>query len=222
MQKYVLITAGGTGKRMGHQEPKQFHLLNGKPLILHSIDTFLKYDPGIHFVIVLPEFLQPRWDQLSHEHGVHIRYKLAPGGPARFHSVKSGLKHIPDNALVAVHDAARPLVTLDVIARVFNIAEKFGNAIPVTETADSVRLIDHSNSTPVPRERIRLVQTPQCFRSELLKKAYDKSYNESFTDDATVLEAEGSRLYLVEGHRNNIKITTPTDLIVAKAIIDAK
>ncbi len=207
---------------MGANRPKQFLLLNDKPLILHSIDTFLRYDPSIHFVIALPESLQPEWDQICREYGVHIRYKLAFGGPARFHSVKSGLKHIPDNALVAVHDAARPLVTLDVIARVFNIAEKFGNAIPVTETADSVRLTDHSNNSPLPRERIRLVQTPQCFRSELLKKAYDKNYTESFTDDATVLEADGSRLYLAEGHRNNIKITTPTDLIVAKAIIDAK
>lgn len=202
--------------------PKQFLLLNGKPLILHSIDTFLKYDPNIQFVIVLPESLQPLWEHICREYGVHIRHKLAFGGPARFHSVKSGLTHIPDHALVAIHDAARPLVTLDVIARVFNIAEKFGNAIPVTETADSVRITDHSTSSPLPRERIKLVQTPQCFRSELLKKAYGKNYTESFTDDATVLEAQGSRLYLTEGHRNNIKVTTPTDLVVAKAIIDAK
>ncbi len=202
--------------------PKQFLLLNGKPLILHSIDTFLKYDPNIQFVIVLPESLQPLWEHICREYAIHIRYKLAFGGPSRFHSVKSGLKHIPDDALVAVHDAARPLVTLDVIARTFNIAEKFGNAIPVTETADSVRITDHSTSSPLPRERIKMVQTPQCFRSELLKKAYDKNYTESFTDDATVLEAEGSRLYLTEGHRNNIKVTTPTDLIVAKAIIDAR
>lgn len=222
MQKYVLITAGGAGKRMGTDRPKQFLLLNGKPLILHSIDTFLRYDPNIQFVIVLPGALQPRWDQICREYGVHIRHKLVFGGPERFHSVKSGLTHIPDRALVAVHDAARPLVTLDIIARVFNIAEKFGNAIPVAETADSVRITDHSNSSPLPRERIKLVQTPQCFRSELLKKAYDKNYTESFTDDATVLEAEGERLYLVEGHTNNIKVTTPTDLIVAKAIINSK
>ncbi len=203
-------------------EAKQFILLAGKPLIIHSVETFLRYDPNIQFVIVLPEPLQPQWDEICQRYGVHVRYKLAFGGPTRFHSVKNGLKSIPDNALVAIHDAARPLVTLDVIARGYNIAEKFGNAIPVSETFDSVRIIDHSTSSPIPRDRIKLVQTPQCFRSELIKKAYDKNFNESFTDDATVLEADGARLYLVEGSRQNIKITTTEDLLVAKALISKK
>ena len=219
MQKHVLIAAGGIGKRMEGERPKQFVLLAGKPLILHAVDTFLKYDPNIRFVIVLPEQLQQQWEEICHKNSIHIRQTLAFGGPTRFHSVKSGLTHIPDNTLVAVHDAARPLVSLDIIARVYNIAEKFGNAVPVSEIFDSVRITDHSKSSPLPRERLKLVQTPQCFRSDLLKKAYNKNYTESFTDDATVLEADGARLYLVEGHTSNIKITTPTDLAIAKALI---
>lgn len=219
MQKYVLITAGGTGTRMEAGRPKQFLLLAGKPLILHSVDTFLKYDSSIQFVIVLPESLHQQWEETCHEHGIHIRHKIVFGGPERFHSVKNGLQHVPDNTLVAVHDAARPLVSLDIIARVYHIAEKFGNAIPVADVSDTVRITDHSSSSPLPREHIKLVQTPQCFRSELLKKAYNKNYTESFTDDATVLEADGARLYLTEGHSTNIKITTPTDLLIAKALI---
>jgi 2-C-methyl-D-erythritol 4-phosphate cytidylyltransferase len=222
MQKYVLITAGGTGTRMKAGRPKQFLLLAGKPLILHSVDTFLKYDSNIQFVIVLPELLHHQWEKVCHEYGMHIRYQMVFGGPERFHSVKNGLQYIPDNTLVAVHDAARPLVSLDIIARTYHIAEKFGNAIPVADITDTVRITDHSASSPLPRERIKLVQTPQCFRSELLKKAYNKNYTESFTDDATVLEADGARLYLTEGHSTNIKITTPTDLLIAKALIRSK
>jgi 2-C-methyl-D-erythritol 4-phosphate cytidylyltransferase len=222
MEKYVLIAAGGTGQRMDTGKPKQFLLLAGKPLILHSVDTFLKYDPTIRFVIVLPESLRKQWEEICHTYGVHIRHKLAFGGPERFHSVKNGLQHVPDNALVAVHDAARPLVSLEIIARGYQIAEKFGNAIPVAEITDSVRITDHSMSSPLPREQVKLVQTPQCFRSELLKKAYNKNYTESFSDDAAVLEADGARLYLTEGHRSNVKITTRDDLLIANALIRSK
>lgn len=219
MQKFALIAAGGKGTRMGSAQPKQFMMLSGKPLLVHVFETFQKYDPNIGFVLVLPENLHAEWDVLCRTHGIYARHEVATSGPNRFHSVKNGLKLIPNNTLVAIHDSARPLVSLNLIARVFNIAEKFGNAIPVVEAFDSVRLTDHAMSSPLPRERIRLVQTPQCFRSNTIKNAYNVNYSESFTDDASVLEAAGERLFLAEGCRENIKITTKTELAMAEGLL---
>ncbi len=218
MHKYVLIAAGGKGTRMGSAQAKQFMLLAGKPLLVHAFETFQKYDPNIGFVLVLPEKMHAEWTGLCREHGIYATHEIATGGPNRFHSVKNGLKHIPNDALVAIHDGARPLVSLNLIARVFNIAEKFGNAIPVVETFDSVRLTDHAMSSPLPRERVRLVQTPQCFKSNTIKDAYNHNYKESFTDDASVLETTGERLFLVDGCRKNIKITTKTELAMAEGL----
>ncbi len=219
MQKYVLIAAGGNGVRMDSKTPKQFLDLSAKPLVLHSIDTFLKYDQNIRIVLILPEELHQPWNKLCQQRGIHIQHILSFGGPTRFHSVQNGLRHVEDNSIVAVHDAGRPLVSLELISRVYNMAEKFGSAIPVTDVFDSVRHIQNAMSKPLDRKHIRLVQTPQCFNASLLKKAYNQSYRESFTDDATVYETLGERLYLVEGNRENIKITMPIDLITAEALL---
>ena len=136
-----------------------------------------------------------------------------------FHTVKNGVRFIPDDSLVAIHDAARPLVSLNTISRVFHFADKFGNAIPAIKPIDSVRLVEGPGSKPLDRGKLRMIQTPQCFQGALIKKAYNKNYHESFTDDSTVLEADGVRLFLVDGNPENIKITTPSDLIVAEALM---
>lgn len=215
----MLIAAGGKGRRMASSLPKQFMMLAGRPVLMHVFDAFIKYDPNIRVVLALPEAMHSQWADLCGQFHLFAQHEVVAGGPTRFHSVKNALKQVPEGVLVAVHDGARPLVPLELIARVFTIAERFGNAIPVAEVSDSVRVVDHAMSSPVDRSRVRLVQTPQCFRSSLLKKAYHQSYRESFTDDASVLESQGERLYLVDGRPENIKITTPLDAKIAEALI---
>jgi len=222
MGKHVLIAAGGLGTRMASSQPKQFADICKRPVLLHVLDAFLKYAADIRLVVVLPEKLHREWQSICQKHRFHVQHQLAIGGPTRFHSVKNGLKHIPDNALVAIHDAARPLISLDLISRVFYFAGKFGNAIPAIEVNESLRITDHAMSSPLPRQRIRIIQTPQCFKSSMIKNAYNKNYQESFTDDASVLETEGERLFLTEGDRENIKITHPADLLVAEALFAAR
>ncbi len=222
MEKHVLIAAGGRGTRMQSAQPKQFIELYGKPVLLYVLDAFFKYDPNIHCTVILPDTLHNRWKDICLEHDCQIRHHLVEGGPTRFHSVKNGLKNIPDNTIVAVHDAVRPLVSQQLIARLFDFAQKFGNAIPVIESADTVRKVDHAMSTTIPRKQVRLVQTPQCFHASPLKRAYTSNYKNSFTDDACVLEAYGERLYLVDGEKQNIKITTLTDLLVAECLLKSR
>ncbi len=219
MKKYVLIAAGGDGKRMGSAVPKQFIEIAGKPVLMHVFHAFLSYAPDIQFILALPESYIEDWKKLCRKHHFEIHHQQVTGGPTRFHTVKNGLRFVPDDSLVAIHDAARPLVSLNTISRVFHFAEKFGNAIPVLKSIDSVRLIEGPGNRPLDREKIRMVQTPQCFLGVLIKKAYHKNYHESFTDDATVLETDGARLFLVDGNAENIKITTPADLIVAEMLI---
>lgn len=219
MKKIVLIAAGGAGKRMGSPLPKQFLEIAGKPILLHVFQTFLSYAPDMQFVLVLPESYHKDWIDLCQKHHFENHHHLVSSGPTRFHSVKNGLRHIPNDALVAIHDGVRPLVSLNTISQVFHFAEKFGSAIPVIKPVESVRTIEGPLSKPLDRENIRLVQTPQCFYGELVKKAYNKNYHESFTDDATVVENEGGRLFFIDGNSENIKITTPADLIIAEALL---
>ncbi len=218
MERHLLIAAGGKGERMQSSQQKQFMELGGKPLLLHALNAFFQYDPNIHFTVILPGIHHNIWKDICQEYNCQIRHQLIEGGPTRFHSVKNGLKSVPNNAVVAIHDAARPLVSQNLIDRLFNFAQKFGNAIPVTEVCDSLRMVDHAMNRSLPRQQVRLVQTPQCFLSSSIKKAYNTSYKNTFTDDASVLEANGERLYLVDGERENIKITTSTDLVVAESI----
>ncbi len=222
MKKYALITAGGAGTRMKNSLPKQFLEVAGKPLLMHTFQTFLRYAPNIEFVLVLPEAYFEFWQSLCQKHRFPHRHQMAVCGPTRFHSVKNGLKQVPDDALVAIHDGVRPLVSLETIGRGFHYAEKFGNAIPVIPVSESVRITENALSETLPREKLRLVQTPQCFQARLIKKAYNKNYTESFTDDASVFETDGHRIFLVDGNPENIKITTPSDLRMAEALLSPR
>lgn len=215
----MLITAGGSGTRMQSGLPKQFLEIAGLPVLMHTFRAFTEADPGFEFVLVLPETHWDYWKELCEKHGFGQPHQLASSGPTRFHSVKSGLRFIPDDTLVAIHDGVRPLVSAKVIEQVFYYAAKFGNAVPAVPVNDSLRLVDHALSKPLQREQVRRVQTPQCFRTSLIKKAYNRNYDEAFTDDASLLEADGHRIYLVEGNPENIKITTPADLKMAEALL---
>lgn len=221
MEKHVLVAAGGKGTRIQSTMPKQFIELDGKPLLLHVLDAFFHYDPNIHCTVVLSGMHHSRWKDICLKHNCQIKHQLVDGGPTRYHSVKNGLKHIPNDSLVAVHDAARPLISEKLIRRLYDFAQKFGNAIPVIESSDSLRMVDHAMSSPLSRQQVRLVQTPQCFNASLIKRAYNTGYKESFTDDASVLEEMGERLHLVDGEKENIKITTMTDLFAATGILKA-
>lgn len=220
MRRYVLITAGGTGQRMLHQTPKQFLELGGKPILVHTFAVFYKFDPHLQFVLVLPDKLIQYWQDWAKSNNFNVPHIVAAGGPTRFHSVKSGLKMVPDDSVVAVHDGVRPLVAEDTIRRVFDCATRFGNAIPVIESKDSLRRIEFGINKPLERSTVRLVQTPQAFHAHLLKNAYNCNYQENFTDDASVLEAAGHRINLVDGNSENIKITTPEDLLIAETLLN--
>jgi len=219
MEKYLILSAGGVGKRMGSDIPKQFLEIAGKPVIMHSILKFLDYDPGINIILVLPESERERWDSLCLDYKFEYRHTIVVGGDERFYSVKNGLKKITSDSLVAIHDAVRPFVSLDTIRRCFSEAEEKGNAIPVVAPSESIRELapDYGNRI-LNRDNIRLIQTPQVFRSDLLMKAYDCAYSPHFTDDASVVESTGEKINLVEGNPENIKITTPVDLEIANAL----
>ncbi|MFP4691243.1 MAG: 2-C-methyl-D-erythritol 4-phosphate cytidylyltransferase [Bacteroidales bacterium] len=219
MEKYVVITAGGKGERMQSSVPKQLMEIAGKPILLHVFDRFLAYSDNLHFVLVLPKAHLGTWKSICHRYHLTTPHTVTENGPTRFHSVKNGLRHVPLNVLVAIHDGARPLVSVETISTAFFFAEKMGNAVPVTTITESVRIKDKALSTPLPRDRVKVVQTPQVFHSAQIKKAYELSYQESFTDDATVLEASGESIYLTEGNAENIKVTSPPDRLIAEALL---
>lgn len=222
MKKYIIIVAGGSGTRMNSSVPKQFMELNGKPVLMHTIEKFHQTFPDIHIVVVLANQLMDEWKQLCLKHNFKTNHQLVDGGETRFHSVKNGLHIVPENCIVGIHDAARPLVNTDTIIRTFIAAEKLGNAIPFTPIEESIREKNNSDNKAVDRNQFVIIQTPQCFQSTFLKKAFLQPYNDSFTDDASVLEASGGKINLVEGNKENIKITTPQDLIVAQALMERR
>jgi len=219
MEKYALITAGGSGSRMKTDIPKQFLLLNKKPVLMHTINIFLKYSAQINIILVLPASEISHWEDICQKYRFKVLHKVVEGGPTRFQSVKNGLKYVPDEALVAIHDGVRPLVSLDTIGRCFSFAERFGNAVPVMPVTDSVRMVDGSFSKHISRESLRLVQTPQTFHASLIKKAYQQNFQDFFTDDASVLESTHQRIYLVDGNQENLKLTNPFDMLLAKAFM---
>lgn len=229
MRKYILIVAGGKGLRMGGELPKQFIPLEGKPVLMHTLETFHRWDPSAEIVLVLPEDHQPYWQMLCREIGCKVPHRIANGGETRFHSVRNGLQFLSDEignasegnekTLIAVHDGVRPFVTSEVISACFEEADKSGAAIPVLPMIDSLRKIDGKGSHPVDRNLYVTVQTPQVFRADILLKAYEQEYTSAFTDDASVVEAMGKPIATVPGNRENIKLTTPFDLLVAKAIL---
>lgn len=213
----VIIVAGGKGLRVGGELPKQFHLIAGEPMLMHTIRAFNRYSESVRIVVVLPLVSQPYWAQLCEEYQFKVPHIVVDGGETRFHSVKNGLDLISDEETVAVHDGARPFVTCQLIERCFNVSiEKNIGVIPVVDEVNSVRQMIGDESRVINRETLKLVQTPQVFPADLLKKAYKTEFNASFTDDASVAEKWGMRIMLVEGEETNIKITTPFDMALAQ------
>ncbi len=220
-KRTVIIVAGGTGKRMGDKTPKQFLILKGKPILIYSLEIFKQFDSEIQIILVLPESQIDCWKGLCEEYGCEIKHELVAGGDARFFSVKNALQQIESNGLVAIHDGVRPLVSLQTIKNAFETAQSFGTGIPVVEINESVRELTDKGNQIVDRKKLRLIQTPQVFHAKEIKKAYDQSYQSSFTDDASVYELNGEPIYLTEGNWENIKITRPVDLIFAESILNA-
>ncbi len=220
-EKYIIIVAGGKGERMGVSIPKQFLLLHNKPILMHTIEAFHSYDPEIKIIIVLPENQQERWNELCSEYGFTITHSIVSGGETRFHSVKNALSLLPadKDVLVGIHDGVRPLISLPVIKKCFDTAEEYPAVIPVIPVSDSIRELNPSSgeSKPVDRQYYRLVQTPQVFQSKILLKAYSEPYTPEFTDDASVAGKICS-IHLTDGNKENIKITTREDLVIAEAL----
>jgi 2-C-methyl-D-erythritol 4-phosphate cytidylyltransferase len=204
---------------MGAEVPKQFLELAGRPVLMHTIERFKAYNEAIEIITVLPEDQLRHWINLQEKHSFNIPQTLVKGGSARFYSVRNGLKFVNTPGLVAIHDGVRPFVRIETIGRCFETAEKLGNAIPVVPVTESLRIVTDTGSQPLNRTLVRQIQTPQVFNAELLKKAYEQCYRHEFTDDATVLESAGEKINLVEGNRENIKITTPEDLLISRAFL---
>lgn len=222
-QKYAVLVAGGSGSRMGSEIPKQFLSLAGKPILLHTIEQFLKII-DVNIILVLPEKDIEYWHEVvvnqSLSASVLQSIKIVVGGQSRFQSVKNGLAHVDANSLVAVHDGVRPLVSVEIIEQSYKIANELGNAVTSVQLKDSIREVgeNHQNKA-VERTKFRLMQTPQTFQSEIIKKAFQLEEQSFFTDCASVLEFAGYSINLIDGSYENIKITTPEDLIVAEALI---
>ena len=257
VKRYCIIVAGGSGRRMKASLPKQFLLLAGRPVLMHTVERFSTFDPLMSIIVVLPAEHHDLWRQLCSEHSFGISHTVVAGGEERFHSVKAGLDWVAADmqgaagahadsgdgstegraatrdaaagtgsdedqgaagTLIAIHDGVRPLVSHDTIWRCFSDAGEFGNAIPFIEPADSVRVLDGDDSRPLQRSDVRLIQTPQVFRGSVIINAYRREFDPSFTDDATVAEADGIKIHLTHGNRENLKITTPEDLAVAATL----
>lgn len=219
LQKIALIVAGGKGERMQTDIPKQFIEIHGKPILMHTIEAFIRYNISMKIILVLPLVQLEFWNKLCQKHNFNIEHKIVIGGNTRFESVKNGLALVSGSALVAVHDGVRPLVSIKTISSCFEGAEIHGAAIPVVDLVDSVRQITKSGSVSVDRTSYKLVQTPQIFDAELLINAYEQEFSAVFTDDASVVENMGVNIHMVEGNRENIKITTAFDLILADLLL---
>lgn len=219
MDKYAIIVAGGTGSRMGNAIPKQFLLLRDKPVLYYTIQTFLEAFNDLQVILVLPEAFTDMGAEIIDAFFDHSRIKITAGGETRFNSVKNGLKLVSSDSIVFVHDGVRCLVTTELIQRCYMKALENGSAIPVVPAKDSVRIIGQDDNESIDRTKVVLVQTPQTFHSRILLPAFEIDYKERFTDEATVVEAYGLKIQLVEGEEVNIKITRPSDLIIAECIL---
>lgn len=220
-KRYAIIVAGGSGKRFGSEMPKQFLPLEGKAVLMRTIEKFDQ--AGATIVVVLPAEHQQMWIDMCKESNFPITHTIANGGKTRFESVKNGIAAIENlcaSDLVAVHDGVRPLASVEMINRCYDTAQQSGSAIPVINPSDSIRqVLDDGSSKQLLRSSLRAVQTPQTFKAELLQGAYDVEESPLFTDDASVVESAGHQVTLVEGEVTNIKITTPIDMIIASQII---
>ncbi len=219
MKKYAIIVAGGTGTRMQGEVPKQFMLLSGKPVILYSVEAFRAYDPFVQIILVLhPDYLD-FWNKLCLEFKIIIPFELAKGGKTRFESVSNGLKLIHEDGLVAIHDAARPVIQSGFISGLFSATATYGSAIPAVTINDTIRVIDGDTSHQADRTFLRAIQTPQVFRVSEIQRAYTQPYQHIFTDDASVMEAAGFQVNLAEGLQENIKITHIQDFALAEVLL---
>ena len=218
-KNYAIIVAGGKGLRMGGDVPKQFLPVGGEPVLMRTLKVFHEADKDMDLILVLPKDQQEYWQRLCDEYEFSVPYRLATGGETRFHSVQNGLALVPDDAegVVGVHDGVRPFVTVEVIRRCYDAAWEHGAVVPVIPVVETVRqLLPEGDSLTVDRNLYRLVQTPQTFRIPLFKEAMRQPYQPGFTDDASVVEHLGHRVALVEGNRENIKLTTPSDIQYAE------
>ena len=221
MKKYAIIVAGGTGSRMNSTIPKQFLLLNGKPVLYYSIDAFLRAYDDLEIILVLPEEHVAAGQEIIDAFFDYDRIQITIGGRTRFHSVQNGLQLVTEESIVFVHDAVRCLVSVDLIHRCGDVATETGSAIPVVDCMNSVRIITDAGNEALDRRMVKLVQTPQTFHSKILIPAFNIDYKDKFTDEATVVEAFGLKLQLVEGEESNIKITKPVDMIMAEYTLQA-
>lgn len=220
MKKYVVIVAGGSGSRMQHAVPKQFLLLKGKPVLYYTIHAFMEAYDDLQVILVLPEDHIARGQEIIDAFFDYKRIQITVGGRTRFHSVQQGLKLVQEDSIVFVHDAVRCLVSKALIHRCHDAVLEFGSAVPVTACKDSVRLLTEEGNDALDRDLVKLVQTPQTFYSKMLLPAFNIDYKDKFTDEATVVEAFGLTVKLVEGDENNIKITKPVDMLIAEKILD--
>lgn len=220
MDSFVVIVAGGSGSRMGANIPKQFLELDGKPILMHTLERIYKISPDSIFILVLPKDQFERWQNLCNAHKFNLNYKLIEGGNSRFQSVKNGLSLVNKNSIVAIHDGVRPFVSKNVFESCMNEAKLKGGAIPTLPITDSIRELNQNGSQIRNRNNFVSVQTPQCFQSDLIINSYQQNFDNSFTDDASVVEKFGHTISLVSGNKENIKITTPEDLDIALTFIN--
>jgi 2-C-methyl-D-erythritol 4-phosphate cytidylyltransferase len=222
MKKFAVIVAGGSGMRMGTQVPKQFLLLRDKPVLWYTLTAFLDAFDDLTIILVLPEaYIQTGHEILRATYDPD-RIWMTTGGETRFHSVKNGLDHIHQHSIVFVHDGVRCLLTPDLIRRCFNMAQERGNAIPAVTAVDSIRIEIFNGNAAIDRNKVRIIQTPQTFYSDLIKAAFEQEYDESFTDEASVVEKLGVKIHLLEGEPTNIKITRPLDILIAEKILEER
>jgi 2-C-methyl-D-erythritol 4-phosphate cytidylyltransferase len=219
MKRSVVIVAGGSGSRMGSDTPKQFMELSQKPILIHTINKFYRFDKNIEIVLVLPEDQIKHWETICTEHSFSIAHHIVAGGKTRFHSVKNGVESLSNSDVIAIHDGVRPLVSNDTIERCYNTANETGSAIPVLPVTESLRKGNLKKSKAVDRTKFYSVQTPQTFRAKLLHKAYDQEWLPEFTDDASVIEKMGHPITMVIGNHENIKITHQPDLKIAEMLL---
>ncbi|MGB0402513.1 MAG: 2-C-methyl-D-erythritol 4-phosphate cytidylyltransferase [Salibacteraceae bacterium] len=222
IRKTIIVVAGGKGSRMNSETPKQFLTLANVPVIVHTINRFISFDPLIKIVLVLPEEHVHVWEEISIEYKISHIVDVVVGGETRYQSVQNGMKVIESTDVVGVHDGVRPLVSNETIERCFQIAYESGNAIPSLPVEETLRKTNGEDSNWVNRDEYRTIQTPQCFRYKVLKNAYNQPFEASFTDDASVVENLGVSIKLVDGNRENLKITRPEDLLLAELLINSE
>ncbi len=222
MRRYAVIVAGGSGLRMESDIPKQFLLLKGKPLLQYSLQTFLKTYEDLQIILVLPVVHYAAGKEMVKKMNVEERVQITVGGETRFHSVQNGLHEIKEPSIIFVHDGVRCLVTSQLIINCYNQALEKGSAIPAVAPTDSLRLEQDGYNEIIDRNKVRIIQTPQTFKSDILLPAFNQQYQPSFTDEATVVEAAGNKVYLIQGDYDNLKITRPIDLLIAEKILETQ